>query len=77
MNSTKYTVLDDLHLDVGEDIGKILSKEEYKYLGMKITTNGKQDKEIKFRINLYKMAISILNGILWDKQITAETKTQI
>ena len=58
-------------------MGKISYIEEYKYLGVKITASGKQDKEIQSRINLGKMAISTLNGILWDKQITAETKTKI
>ena len=69
----------DLHQDLilEEDVGKITYTEECKYLGVKITASGKQDKEIQFRINLGKMDMPTLYGILWDKQITAETKTKI
>ena len=41
--------------------------KRYKYLDVKITASGKQDKEIRSGINLIKMAISTLNRILWDK----------
>ena len=63
MNKTKYMAIGDLHQDLilEEDMGKISYTEEYKYLGVKITASRKQDKEIKSRINLGKMAISTLN----------------
>ena len=48
-----------------------------RYLGVQITASGKQDKQIQSRINLGNIAISTLNGILWDNQITAETKIKI
>ena len=35
-----------------EDMEKISYREEYKYLEVKITATGKQDKEIQSRINL-------------------------
>ena len=49
-----------------KDMGKISCTEEYKYLGVKKMANGKQDKEIKSRINLEKMATHThtLNRIL-------------
>ena len=48
MNKIKYMAIGDLHQDLvlEEDIAKISYTEEYKYLGVKITASGKQDKEI-------------------------------
>ena len=50
----------DLHLHLYRGMGKISYTEEYKYLGVKITASGKQDKEIQSRINFGKMFISCL-----------------
>ena len=79
MNKTKYVEIGDLNQDLmlEEDMGMISCTEEYKYLGVQITASGKEDKEIQSRINLGMMTISTLNGILWNKQTTAETKTKI
>ncbi|PSN57812.1 hypothetical protein C0J52_04368, partial [Blattella germanica] len=46
-------------------------------LGVKITNTGKHEKDINGRINKRRMAISKLNNILWDRDITIKTKTNI
>ncbi|XP_047103620.1 uncharacterized protein LOC124722510 [Schistocerca piceifrons] len=79
MNKTKYMVIGGVNGDLilEEGMGTITATEEYKYLGVKITNDGKQDKEIRSRINSGKTTISLLNAILWDKHITTDNKIRI
>lgn len=79
MNKTKYMVIGGINEDLilEEGMGTIAPTEEYQYLGVKITNDGKQDKEIRSRINAGKTTISLLNGILWDKHITTDNKIRI
>lgn len=78
-NKTKYMVIGDINQDLTleEGMGTIKHTEAYKYLGVTITQEGKQDKEINARINAGKYTIGALNGILWDQQIRKETKRKI
>jgi hypothetical protein len=50
---------------------------EYTYLGVRITKDGNCEPEINDRINEVRTAITKLNGILWDRDVTPETKTHI
>jgi len=43
-------------------------------LGVRITKDGNHEPEID-RINKGRAAISKLNGILWDRDVTPKTKT--
>ncbi|XP_030752234.1 uncharacterized protein LOC115879478 [Sitophilus oryzae] len=64
----------DLRLATGQVIRHCNS---YKYLGMKISKDGTLDEAILERNMQGKKAVSILNGILWDKNITIENKKRI
>ena len=50
---------------------------EYVYLGVRITKDGNHEPEINDRINRGRAAISKLNSILWDGEVTSKTKTHI
>jgi hypothetical protein len=50
---------------------------EYTYLGVRITKDGNCEPEINDRINRGRAAITQLNGILWDRDVTPKTKTHI
>ena len=50
---------------------------EYTYLGVKITKGGNHEPEINGRINRGRAAITKLNSILWDRDVTPKTKTHI
>lgn len=64
----------DLVLNNGQ---KIKQCSEYKYLGMTLSQDGSLDQAIKERNILGRRAISLLNGILWDKNINKKNKTRI
>ena len=55
----------------------LLYDDEYVYLGTKINTDGSHDAEINERINKDRIAISKLNGVPWDRNISSRTKTKI
>ena len=46
-------------------------------LGVRITKDGNHEPEIDDRINKGRAAISKLNSILWDRDVTPKTKTHI
>jgi hypothetical protein len=56
--------------------GTISHVSEYVYLGVRITNDGNHEPEID-RINNGRTAISKLNSILWDRDVTSKTKTHI
>jgi hypothetical protein len=47
------------------------------YLGVRITKYGNHEPEINDRISRGRAAISKLNSILWDRDVTPKTKTRI
>jgi hypothetical protein len=65
----------DLQLEDGKGILSHVS--EYVYLGVRITKDGYHEPEINDRINNGRAAISKLNSILWDGDVTSKTKTHI
>jgi len=65
--------LRDLHLEEGK--GTISHVNEYTYLGVRITKDGNCEPEINDRINTGRAAITKLNGVLWDRDVTPKTKT--
>jgi hypothetical protein len=64
----------DLQLEDGKGI--ISHVNEYTYLGVRITKDGNHEPEID-RINRGRAAITKLNSILWDRDVTPKTKTDI
>ena len=67
--------LRDLQLEDGKGI--ISHVNEYTYLGVGITKVGNYEPEINDRINRGRAAITKLNNILWDRDVTPRTKTYI
>jgi hypothetical protein len=65
-------ILRDLQLEDGKGIIKYVS--EYIYLGVKITEDGSHEPEINCRINEGRAAITKLNGILWDRDVTPKQR---
>ena len=46
-------------------------------MGVRITKDGNHEPEINDRINTGRAAIIKLNSILWGREVTPKTKTQI
>ena len=46
-------------------------------MGVRITKDGNHEPEINDRINRGRAAISKLNSILWDRDVTSKIKTHI
>ena len=65
----------NLQLEDGK--GTISHVSEYVYLGVRITEDVNHEPEINDRINRGRAAISKLNSILWDRDVTSKTKTHI
>ena len=68
--SLGFKRLRDLHLEDGK--GSISHVNEYTYLGVRITKDGNCEPEINDRINKGRAAVSQLNGILWDRDVTPQ-----
>ena len=79
VNKTKYKAIEDtsrnLQLENGK--GTVSHVSEYVYLGVRITKDGNHEPEINDRINRGRAAISKLNSILWDRDVTYKTRTHI
>jgi len=67
--------LRDLKVEDGKGI--ISHLNEYTYLWVRITKDGNYEPEICDRISRGRAAITKLNSILWDRDVTPETKTYI
>jgi len=78
IKKTKYMTIGDKSRDLQLEDGKgtITHVSEYVYLGVRITKNGNHEPKID-RINTGPAAISKLNRILWDRDVTSKTKTHI
>ena len=50
---------------------------EYVYLEVRIIKDGHHEPEINDRINKGRAAISNLNSIVWDRDVTSKTRTHI
>ena len=67
--------LRDLQLEDGKGI--ISHVNAYTYLGVRITKDGHYEPEINDTIDRGRAAITKLNSILWDRDVTPKTKTHI
>jgi len=79
IKKTKYMAIGDTSRDLQlEDRKGIISHvNEYTYLGVRITKDGNHEPQINDRINRGRAAITELNSILWDRDVTLKTKTYI
>ena len=64
-----------MHLEDGK--GTISHVNEYIYFGVRTTKDENHELEINDRINRGRAAISKLNSILWDRDVTPKTKAHI
>ena len=60
--------LRDFQLEDGKGI--ISYVKEYTYLGVRITKDGNYEPEINDRINGGRAAITKINSVLWDRDVT-------
>jgi len=79
VKKTKYMAIGDTLRDLQLEDGKEIIKHvnEYTYLGVRITKDGNHEPEINDTINREWAAITKLNSILWDRDVTPKTKTHI
>jgi hypothetical protein len=79
IKETKYMAIGDTSRDLQLENGKgtISQVSEYVYLRVRITKDGNHEPEISDRINKGRAAISKLNSIFWDRDVTSKTKTHI
>jgi len=66
-----------IYLQLEDGKGLISHVYDYTYLGISITKDGNYEPEINYRINRGRAAISKLNNILWDRNVTPKTKSHI
>ena len=79
VKKTKYMAIGDTlrNLQLEDGKGRTSHVSEYVYLGVRITKDGNHEPEINDRINRGRAAVSKLNSILWDRDVTSKTKTHI
>jgi len=79
IKKTKYMAIGDTSRDLQLEAGKrtVSRVNEYVYLGVRITKDGNHKPEINDRINKGRAALSKLNSILWDRDVTSKTNTHI
>jgi len=78
LEKTRYMCIGGVQQDLILEDGQIIKNcKDYKYLGMKITNDGTLDQTIKERNIQGRQAISMMNGILWDQQISKQNKHRI
>ena len=65
----------DLQLGYGKGI--ISHVNEYTYFGVRRTKDRNHEPEINDRINTGRAALTKLNSILWDRDVTPKTKAHI
>jgi len=65
------------NLQLEDRKGIISHVNEYTYLGVRKTKDGNHEPQINERINRGRAAITELNSILWDCDVTLKTKTHI
>jgi len=76
---TKYMAIGDTSRDIKLEDGKgtVSHVSENIYLEVRITKDGNHEPEFNDRINKGRAALSKLNSILWDCDVTPKTKTHI
>ena len=73
ISKTKITPTCHIHIN-NETIKQV---EKFKYLGSTITSDGRNDAEIKIRIGMAKDAFQKMEKVIKNKNITIETRNRI
>jgi len=76
LKKTKYMAIGDTSRDLQLEDGKgiISHVNEYTYLGVRITEDGNHQPQINDRINRGRAAVTKLNSILWDRNVTSKQR---
>ena len=74
---TQYLAIGREGRDLNKNGKKIRNVDEYKYLGVTITKDGKDERDILDKIRKGKTITSQLNSILWSLNIRKDTKKKI
>jgi len=76
LKKTKYMAIGDTSRDLQleDEKGIISHVNEYTYLGVRITEDGNHQPQINDRINRGRAAVTKLNSILWDRNVTSKQR---
>ncbi|GFG33968.1 hypothetical protein Cfor_07518, partial [Coptotermes formosanus] len=76
-DKTQYMVVEGQGQDIITDYGTIKTMSQYKYLGVTLTSDGRDDKDIRNKIVQGKKIIRQLHSLLWNDTISKNTKQRI
>jgi hypothetical protein len=76
-DKTQYMVAEGQGQDIITDYGTIKTMSQYKYLGVTLTSDGRDDKDIRNKIVQGKKIIRQLHSLLWNDTISKNTKQRI
>jgi hypothetical protein len=71
---TQYMVLGGQAQDIITDYGTIKTTSQYKYMGVPLTSDGRDGKDIRNKIVQGKKIIRQLHSLLWNDTISKNTK---
>lgn len=77
MEKTQYMTIGTEGRDLNTEKGNIKRTSQYKYLGVLLTEDGKDDRDILQKIGKGRAMTHKLHGILWNNRITKKTKTKL
>ena len=77
MSKTEYLVIGGDGRNIKIPQGIIKSVKEFKYLGSVFHESGNCNADVENRIRQARGAIKMLNGVLWSRTITIQTKKRI
>ena len=72
---SKTKITPTCHIHINNDT--IKQVENFKYLGSTITSDGRNDAELKIRIGMAKDAFQKMEKVIQNKTITIETRNRI
>jgi hypothetical protein len=76
-DQTQHMVVGGQGQDIITDYGTIKTTSQYKYLGVTLTSDGRDNKDIRNKIEQVKKIIRQLHSLLWNNTISKNTKQRI
>ena len=77
LDKTQYLTIGTHGHDLQTDKGIIKHTTDYKYLGTTITQDGRDDKDIEYKIRRGKVVVKQLHTVLWNDEISKENKKKM